>query len=362
MKGFLSEYDFDFPGDLIARSPANPRDSARLMVYDRGTDKVSLDTFHNIGNWLPPRSLLVFNDTKVVPGRFEVEKSGGGKAMLTVVDMGAECLKVLSDRKLTVGDTVRPLLKKSDKGTAEGSFADEMKITVQDGKYFYLRVPDRLKLDGILSKELVFGFLESAGIMPLPPYIKNSPLSEEEIKEEYQTVFAKEKGSYAAPTASLHFTEGLMEHLSSEGHEICFITLHVGLGTFAPVTEDNLRQGRLHKEYYEISAEVAEKLSCAKREGRKIIAVGTTCVRALESAFVGDEFTPGRKETDIFINEGYGFKAVDGMVTNFHVPKSSLIMLVSAFIGREKTLELYGLAIKNKFRLFSFGDGMVVFR
>ena len=348
MKDILSEYDFDFPESLIAKEPASPRDSAKLVVFVRETGEVFFDTFRNIGKYLPPRSLIVFNDTKVVPGRFEVEKANGGKAIITVVDVGEENLKVLSDRKLTAGEEVKV------------SSGEEMKIMVQDGKYFYLRPSDRFKINGKLNRELIFGFLDSVGLMPLPPYIKNSPLSEEEIKKEYQSVFAKEKGSYAAPTASLHFTEGLMEDLASDGHEICFITLHVGLGTFAPLTDENLRQGRLHKEYYEISEEAAEKLSRAKEEGRKIIAVGTTCVRTLEASFSSGKNDAGKKETDIFIREGYEFKAIGGMITNFHVPKSSLIMLVSAFAGREKILELYKIAVKNKLRLFSFGDGMLI--
>jgi len=348
MKELFSEYDFDFPENLIAREPASPRDSARLMVYDRATGEASLDAFHNIGAYLPSRSLLVFNDTKVVPGRFEAEKSSGGKAVITVVDVGAECVKAFSDRKLTVGETLKV------------SSGDELKIIMQDGKYFFLRPSEKFRINGVLSRELIFGFLESVGVMPLPPYIKNSSLSEEEIKREYQTVFAKEKGSYAAPTASLHFTEGLMEDLGAMGHEICFITLHVGLGTFAPLTDENIRQGKLHKEYYEISEDAAEKISRAREEGRKIIAVGTTCIRTLESAWDGGKIKSGKYETDIFIREGYEFKTVDGMVTNFHVPKSSLLMLVSALIGREKTLELYKLAVKNKFRLFSFGDGMLI--
>lgn len=344
----LEEYNFNLPESFIAKEPAHPRESAKLMVYNRDTKEVSIDTFNELGKYLPPESLLVFNDTRVVPSRFKAEKSSGGKAIITIVDIDEEYLKILSDRKLQVGETLTV------------SSGDTMKIMMQDGKYFFLRPEDRFMINGLLSKDIIFSFLETIGTMPLPPYIKNSPLSEEETKREYQTVFAKEKGSYAAPTASLHFTKELIGKLEGLGHEICFLTLHVGLGTFAPLSEGNMREGKLHEEHYEINTETAEKISKAKKEGRKIIAVGTTSVRALESSASSSEIVANKGETDIFIREGYEFKIIDGMITNFHVPKSSLIMLVSAFMGREKTLELYNLAIQDKFRFFSFGDGMLI--
>jgi S-adenosylmethionine:tRNA ribosyltransferase-isomerase len=347
MDSLLNEYEFNLPESLIAKEPASPRDLAKLMVYRRSTDEVFFDVFRNIGKYLPPRSLLVFNDTKVIPARFKGEKTNGGKAVITIVDIEKEYLKVLSDRKLELGHSIKV------------SSQDEMKIAMQDGKYFFLRPAEKFKINGEINKNLIFGLLDSIGIMPLPPYIKESPLSEEEIKKEYQTVFAKEKGSYAAPTASLHFTKELIGRLAEE-HETCFITLHAGLGTFAPLTEKNIIEGKLHREYYRINADSAEKISRAQKEEREIIAIGTTSVRALESSCLSDGISEGEKETDIFIREGYRFKVINGMVTNFHVPKSSLIMLVSAFIGREKTLELYGLAVRKGLRFFSFGDGMLI--
>jgi len=195
------------------------------------------------------------------------------------------------------------------------------------------------------------------GETPIPPYIKNTKLSETQLREKYQTVFAKNTGSVAAPTASLHFTEELLEKLKQQGIQIEFVTLHVNLGTFSPLTEEALKTGKLHKEWYEISEKTAKALMKAKQEGRHIIAVGTTAVRTLEQS----EGKAGEGETRLFIRPGDKFKFIDGMITNFHVPKSSLLMLVSAFVGREKLFELYGEAMKKDFRFFSFGDGMLLF-
>ncbi len=206
----------------------------------------------------------------------------------------------------------------------------------------------------------MISLLSEYGETPLPPYMKNSPLSELQRRTEYQTVFAKTEGSVAAPTAGLHFSENLIKKIEQSGRSVAYITLHVGLGTFAPLTEENWLQKGLHREYYEIDASTAEILTKAKSEGRKIIAVGTTTVRALESEVKDNSITAGSGSTNLFITEGTPLKFVDHLITNFHVPRSSLLMLVSALTGREKLLEIYRKAIKERMRLFSFGDGMLI--
>ena len=288
------------------------------------------------------------NGTKVIPASFILFKPSGGKVSLIFVGEDSGTIKVMSDRKIEVGSILL------------SSLQEKFLVERQEKNFFFLLPPERMKLGNNISLPDFYAFLEREGRTPLPPYIKTD-LSEEEAREEYQTVFAKEKGSMAAPTASLHFTEELMNKLKSEGHEIVFLTLHVGLGTFARLSEKELSEGKLHKEYYSIPLSSAEIISAAKKSGRPIIAVGTTVMRALESAFneMGD-FVKPEGETDIFIREGYRFKVANGLITNFHVPKSSLMMLVSAFTGREKLLKLYREAIEAGFRLFSFGDGMLI--
>ncbi|MDD5099052.1 MAG: tRNA preQ1(34) S-adenosylmethionine ribosyltransferase-isomerase QueA [Candidatus Colwellbacteria bacterium] len=344
----LAFYDYDYPEELIATSPASPRDSARLMVVSKEGKVKDIATFADIVKFLPKNSLLVFNDTKVVPARLTLKKGSGGRVRVICISINGGIIRVMADRKVSIGE----------------------KLISESGYYFiamgreerYLLVKpfspsgEELLLDEKLLDELLF----KIGETPLPPYIKNSPLSEEDRREEYQSVFAKESGSIAAPTASLHFTDELLARIKAAGHEIVFVTLHVGLGTFAPLTKKNILSGRLHTEKYEISEEAAKKIMDAKKEKRRIIAVGTTSVRTLESSFVDGKVTSGKQETHLFIRLGYEFKIVDGIITNFHIPRSSLLMLVSAFIGKEETISLYSRAIKDNFRLFSFGDGMII--
>ncbi|MBN1584741.1 tRNA preQ1(34) S-adenosylmethionine ribosyltransferase-isomerase QueA [Candidatus Uhrbacteria bacterium] len=337
----LSRYDYQFPQDLIAQAPARPRDSARLLVYDRKRRQVSESTFLHLADFLPPKSVIVFNRTRVIPARFSVTKDTGGRADLLYVSTDGDLVRVMSNRRLAVGSTV--VL------SGKLSFA----VVGQPDRFYLLRPSfpvGRLHL-----------VLEKYGRAPLPPYIKESPLSEPERRREYQTVFARDTGSIAAPTASLHFSRRLLGSLKRSGHDIRYVTLHVGLGTFAPLTDDNLKRGRLHREEYRITPAAARFLDQAKAAGRPIIAVGTTVCRALESA-AGDS---GRLvslsgSTDLFVREGYRFRFVDGLVTNFHVPKSSLMMLVAAMTGREELMGIYGEAVRRRFRLFSFGDGMLV--
>ena len=334
----LSKYDYKYPEKLIATEPVHPRDSAKLLVYDKKTKKISFDIFRNLGKYLPKKSVLVFNNTKVLPARITVTKETGGHVHLLYISHNKNQVTALSDKPL------KP----------------EMKLFL-DGKHL-LTTKTKSASGWILDLNLTAvkfrGILKKYGMMPLPPYlVKRTHLTKQELEKEYQTVFALKEGSVAAPTASLHFTKSLINKLEKSGIEICYATLHVGLGTFASLTEDNLKNKSLHIENYSIDKITAKKLLKLKSQGYRIIPVGTTALRTLETAFGRNQLSGA---TDLFIQEGYEFKFADGLITNFHVPKSSLIMLVSTLIGRMKTLELYNLAIRKKFRLFSFGDGMLV--
>lgn len=357
----LATYDYKFSADIIAKEPAVPRDSARILVYDRATSphgkmkKYMLDTYLNLDRYVPPNAVMVFNETKVIPARLIVRKPTGGK--VAIFYLGAEdgFWKVMSDPKMKVGSRVHI------DGTAGSSLAQQsgpqkvfFDVTrLEDKKYYFLRPSFKLAdTEKILTKY---------GKTPIPPYIKGSPLSENALRKKYQTVFAKEPGSVAAPTASLHFTNRVFKKLERKGVQIVHVTLHVNLGTFAPLTEGQIEAGKLHSEFYEISRKTAETINNAKHEGRPIVAVGTTVVRALESA--ADKFGQIKKlegSTDLFIREGYKLKCVDQLITNFHVPRSSLLMMVSEFVPRDKLLELYRVAMDKKFRFFSFGDGMYI--
>lgn len=340
LEKLLKKYDFVFPESLIAQAPAKPRDSARLLVYDRKKKTTSYDTFARIGDHLPPGSVLVFNQTKVIPARLGVRKETGGKVSLLYIGHHG-LITVMADRKLQVGT----LLRLTDKLS--------FRVMRQDGKYYALRA--------LFPLRDIFKVLETYGTTPIPPYIKHSPLKESMLRQEYQAVFAKMRGSVAAPTASLHFTKPLIARLRKQGIDVRYVTLHVGLGTFAPLTQEHLDRGRLHTEYFSISDPTAKALTRAKKEGRPIVAVGTTVARALESAAsLHGTLTAKQGSTNLFVQEGYRWKFVDALVTNFHVPRSSLLMLVSAFVSRLKILQLYRTAIVRRFRLFSFGDGMLL--
>ncbi len=341
LERILEKFNYAFPETLIAQEPASPRDSAKLLIYDRSSDEVFFSTFANIADFLPKNAVLIFNKTKVLPARLTVTKPTDGRVRIMYLETVGDQIKVMADRKLTAEMKL--------------TLTNTLSFTVmrQEEKYYFL------KPSFPIIK--IYSVLDRYGVTPIPPYIKHSPLKEKELRKKYQTVFAREKGSVAAPTASLHFTKRLLGKLRKNGVKIQFITLHVNLGTFAPLTEEQLLSSRLHTEYYDISARSAAMLNAEKKAGHPIIAVGTTSVRALESAAAeAGKIRAGAGQTDIFIREGYKFKFVDNMITNFHVPKSSLLMLVSALIGREKLLNIYKLAIKKKFRLFSFGDGMLI--
>ncbi len=344
LEKLLEQYNYDLPEGLIAQSPTQPRDNARLLVYNRKNKKISYNTFKNIGNYIPKDAVLVFNQTKVWPARLIVQKSTGGKAELLYIGHDNNYLKVLSNRPLLVGSTITLLSGRKA--------VSELKVVKKMGQFYFLKpsfpISDLPKI------------LKTYGKTPLPPYIKNSPLTEAQKRKEYQSIFAKYGLSVAAPTASLHFTKALIGKLKKQGITVKFIRLDVGLGTFAPLRDENLKTGKLHNEFYSVDAETAAYLNQAKKQGRPIIAVGTTVARTLESSAKHNKLMKLTGNTNLFIQENYKFKFIGGLITNFHVPKSSLLMLVSALTGRKTIFELYKKAINKKFRFFSFGDGMLI--
>ncbi len=336
----LALYDYSFPPELIAKEPSSPRDRARLLVYDRKRDSVKFDSFMNIIQYLPKNVVLVMNQTKVIPAKISLTKSTGGAVSALILDHTEESVRVLASGSFKSGDILN------------------WKNT------YSFRVLERMDQEAVLQPSFTIteldDLLEQYGETPLPPYMKDSPLTESRRREEYQTVFALDKGSVAAPTAGLHFTEELIKKIIQSERSISYVSLTVGLGTFASLTESQIKSGTLHYEKYSISKETAEFLNNAKAEGRPIIAVGTTSVRTLESATEHGKLTKLSGSTNLFITESSPLQFVDALITNFHVPRSSLLMLVSAFTGREKLLEIYKQAIKEQIRLFSFGDAMLI--
>ncbi len=338
-----STYNYDLPEELIAQTPVEPRDSSRLLCYNRKEDKLKDLHFYDIYNFLNKGDVLVINNTRVLPARLFGYKHTGAK------------IEVLLQKRidLTHWEVIAKPFKRLDEGT-EIVFNENISAFVVS-KQTYGSCVIEFKYD---LKKTFEEHLMEIGTVPLPPYIK------EKLKdpERYQTVYAKVEGSSAAPTAGLHFTKELLKKLQEKGVEICEVLLHVGLGTFRPVKEDNILEHKMHSEYIEVSEKVAERLNKAKAMGRRIVAVGTTSVRVLESASdkIG-HILPVKKETDIFIYPPYKFKFVDALITNFHLPESTLIMLVSAFIGDiDKTLNLYNHAVQERYRFFSFGDAMFI--
>lgn len=334
-------YDYTYPDKAIAQQPSTPRDNARILVYDRQTSAVHMDVFKNLHQLLPERAVLVLNRTKVLPARFMGVRTTGGKVEFLFLHKEEKTFDVLANRNLRVGESIQV-------------FGSQSLFIVKKLLKGYSVRPE-------FDISQLFSHLLKAGQTPIPPYIKHSPLTEKKLRREYQTVFAENFGSVAAPTASLHFTTRLLRSLQRRGIVLEYVTLHVGLGTFAPLTETQLQTGRLHKETYSIDVDVAKRLNAYRKEGRPIVAVGTTVVRTLESAANSKGVLVKLSgSADLFIRPPYTFRFVQALITNFHVPKSSLMMLVAALVGREKLLELYALAIKKKFRLFSFGDGMLI--
>lgn len=337
----IQQFDYQFPQELIAQEPARPRDSAKLIIYNKTTQEIDHDIYKNLWRYLPKDGVLVLNKTKVLPARLIVSKQTGGKVKLLYIKAENNLIWFLSNNKLTIGSVLSVNKKIS------------FQVTSHD-KQFYILKPS-------FKVSLIFDVLNKFGETPLPPYIKHSPLKGKKLLTEYNTVFANKLGSVAAPTASLHFTKKLLDKILKSGVSIKYVTLHVNLGTFASLNPEQLKSKTLHTEYYEIDKSTAKFLNKAKKSNRPIIAVGTTVVRTLESACDNTKkITKLSGGTNLFITENYKLKFVDQLITNFHVPKSSLLMLVSTFVTRKKLLALYKLAIKNKYRLFSFGDGMLI--
>ena len=337
----LSDFDYELPEELIAQTPIKNRDQSRLMILNKKTGEITHKHFHDIIGELNSGDVLVLNNTKVIPARLIgiKEETGAVIELLLLKDLGENVWECLSRpaKRLKVGTMV--------------SFSPKLKALVTEKKEDGI-VHVKLLYQGILME-----ILDELGEMPLPPYI-HEKLAD---KTRYQTVYAKVVGSAAAPTAGLHFTQELLDELKGKGVEILFITLHGGLGTFRPVEVDNILEHHMHSEFYQMSKDVAERLNLAKNKKRKIYAVGTTSVRTLEAIMHQyHEFRECSGNTDIFIYPGFEFQAIDGLITNFHLPKSTLLMLVSALSSREIILNAYREAVKEKYRFFSFGDAMFI--
>jgi len=332
-----SDFYYDLPKELIAQHPVEPRDSSRMLVYHREGGAIEHKHFYDLPQYLKAGDVLVLNDTKVIPARLYGHRAG--------CEGNVECL-LLKRLNYTDWECIAKPAKKLKVGT-EVVFSDELKATVvgygEEG----------IRLICFAFEGVFEDILDRVGNMPLPPYITEKL----EDKDRYQTVYSRERGSAAAPTAGLHFTPELLQKIEDMGVEVVKVLLHVGLGTFRPVKEENILDHKMHNEYYNVPQEAAETINRAKAEGRRVICVGTTSVRTLESA--ADEkglVKAGAGNTEIFIYPGYIWKVVDGLITNFHLPESTLIMLVSALLGREETLRIYNVAVAEKYRFFSFGD------
>ena len=337
----VSDFYYDLPEELIAQTPIEKRDESRLMILDRSTGKIEHKTFKDIIEYLKPGDCLVRNNTKVIPARLYGKKETGANVEFVLL-------------KNIQGDIWEAMVRPGNKlheGTkvifGDGILKAEILNTMEDGTRKV-----EFKYNGIFNE-----ILDKIGLMPLPPYIHETLKD----KDRYQTVYAKYNGSAAAPTAGLHFTDELLKKIEKKGVDIANVTLHVGIGTFRPVKEENIEDHHMHTEHYYIKQEDAEKINKAKLSGNRVIAVGTTSCRTLES--IADEkglVKACEGDTGIYIYPGYKFKCIDGLITNFHLPESTLLMLVSALAGRENILNAYNEAVKEKYRFFSFGDAMFI--
>ena len=338
----VSDFTFDLPEELIAQDPLEDRSSSRLLTLDKNTGEIGHDVFHNIVNYLKPGDCLVLNNTKVIPARLigAKEETGGKVEVL-----------LLKRKQDNVWETLVKPGKKARPGArisfGDGKLVGEVIDVVDEGNRLV-----KFEYEGIFEE-----VLDELGQMPLPPYITHQLKD----KNRYQTVYAKYDGSAAAPTAGLHFTPELLQQVRDMGVEIAEVTLHVGLGTFRPVKETDVLKHHMHSEFYKIEQSEADKINKAKKEGHRVIAVGTTSTRTLESAADENGFLTEKSGwTEIFIYPGYQFKVIDALITNFHLPESTLVMLVSALAGREHVLAAYETAVEEKYRFFSFGDAMFI--
>ena len=338
----VAEFDFDLPEGKIAQKPVEPRDSSKLMVLNRKDNSIEDKVFTDIIDYLKPGDVLVRNNTQVIPARLFGQKAetGGKVEFLLLTKVELDTWEVL----------VRPG-KKVKTGTKVVFGENDLEAVVKSRTDFGGRVVE-FNYQGVFEN-----ILDKLGEMPLPPYIE----AELEEADKYQTVYAKVRGAAAAPTAGLHFTDSLLEKIKAKGIEIVDITLHVGLGTFRPVRADKVEEHEMHAEYYEVSKQTAKKINQAKENGNKVVTVGTTSTRTLETVAKQTGLVEADKGwTDIFIYPGYEFKAADALITNFHLPKSTLIMMISAFYDKEKIMNAYQHAIDNDYRFYSFGDAMVI--
>lgn len=337
-----SDFYFDLPEELIAQDPLEDRSSSRLLVLDKETGETSHHIFKEVINFLNPGDCLVLNNTKVIPARLIGHKEDTGAAIEVLL---------LKRKENDIWETLVKPGKKCKPGTkivfGEGLLHATVLETVEDGNRLI-----RFSYEGIFEE-----ILDRLGEMPLPPYITHKL----QDKNRYQTVYAKYEGSAAAPTAGLHFTKELLQQIEEKGIDIAYVTLHVGLGTFRPVKVDNILEHHMHSEFYQVTKEAADKINKAKKEGHRVICVGTTSCRTVESAVDENGMVKeGCDNTEIFIYPGYKFKVLDALITNFHLPESTLVMLVSALAGREHILNAYEEAIREKYRFFSFGDAMLI--
>jgi len=337
------EFKFDLPDDLIAKQPCAQRVNSRLLVLDPISEKVEHRQFYQLLEYLNPNDCLIFNNTKVIPARLHGERETGGK------------VEVLIER----------VIKKNGKDTCiaqlRASNTPKTGATIIIGSQYELQVKGREGAFFVLenqSQQSLMSIVEKFGDMPLPPYIDRKVKEEDKLR--YQTVYAKNAGAVAAPTAGLHFDEAMISKIQTKGIDFDFVTLHVGAGTFSPIRVDDISDHIMHSEWFDLPQSVVDLVAKTRLRGGRVIAVGTTSVRCLESASVDGKLTAKSGETDIFITPGYQFNSVDALITNFHLSESTLIMLVSAFAGRKFVLKAYNNAIKNKYRFFSYGDSMFI--
>ena len=348
----LSHYNYELPSEAIAQTPATPRDSSRLLVVNSPTGYVH-DVFSNLSEWLLPGDLLVFNNTRVIPARLYGQKKGGASVeVLLLEEISSNCWLALvkPGKRFKLGTTIT-FAKDDDSDGLEATVIERHEAT--GGRILQFAIPEG---------KTFWSMLDRVGEIPLPPYIT----SRESEAEQYQTIFAREKGAVAAPTAGLHFTERLFAKLKHRGIDTSYITLHVGVGTFRPVETETITDHDMHHEWIDVGADTIAKIKATKANGGRVIAVGTTAVRALEGTAKASQTSSGKElqpfcgKTNLFIYPGYQWQIVDGLITNFHLPGSSLLMLVSALTGRERLLQLYREAIANKYRFYSFGDAMLI--
>jgi S-adenosylmethionine:tRNA ribosyltransferase-isomerase len=336
----VSDFDYDLPETLIAQTPIEPRDSSRLLVLNRQTGILQHRIFHDLIDYLRPGDLLVANDTKVMPARLIGRRSdSGGKVevfLLHRISQDVWEVLVKPGKKMRPGQTA--------------IFGDSLSCEIQETTEYGGRIA-RFTYDGLFEN-----VLDQLGETPLPPYIHEKLAN----PERYQTIYAREQGSAAAPTAGLHFTPDLMAAVRAKGAEFAFVTLNIGLGTFRPVRIENLAEHVMHREYYSVSAETAAQIQRTKQSGGRVVAVGTTAVRTLESAARSGILAAGSGWSDLFIYPGYAFQVIDALITNFHLPQSTLLMLISAFAGTDFVKQAYLEAVQQKYRFFSFGDAMFI--